>query len=283
MGDAAPFEFITRTPSGALRRFVASLWYAKGTIPYRRERIAPTGSTVAIVVLGDPIRQIPDDGRGPAFATADGLVTGPHDRPVINEPLGETHAIGIVTTTVGCEAVFGQGPATIRGRVRELAGFWPAAQELRRFLAHTQSGEQALSATEEFLLSVLGAAPTGFERCEAAVEALETDPTRPIAEIAAALNTPHNRLNRDFTRIVGLSPRTLASLLRVRRLLAGLDIGGEIDWSQLAAEFGWYDQAHLIRDFKRYTGVSPTRYVDAQRRHLTADQVGDATGFVPEA
>lgn len=276
------FQFLTRAPSGALSRFVASVWYAKGTITYRRERIAPTGSTVAIVVLGDPIRQIPEDGDGPASTTGEGLVAGPHDRPVVNEPLGETHAIGIVTTPTGCEAVFGQRPATIRGRVRELEEFWPRARALRDVLLRSESADRALAVTEEFLLDTLGTPPAGIERCEAAVAALETDPSRPIADIAAELGIPHNRLDRDFTRVVGLSPRTLASLLRVRRLLAILNVGAEIDWSQRAAELGWYDQAHLIRDFKRYTGVSPTRYVNAQRRLLTADEIGDAAGFVPE-
>ena len=53
----APFEFDyeTRAPSPALAPYCESLWFARGTVPYTRERIAPTGSTVAIVVLGDPI------------------------------------------------------------------------------------------------------------------------------------------------------------------------------------------------------------------------------------
>lgn len=53
--DGATFDFRLRTPDPPLDRAVASVWYARGTVPYRRERIAPTGSTVAIIVLGDPI------------------------------------------------------------------------------------------------------------------------------------------------------------------------------------------------------------------------------------
>jgi AraC-like DNA-binding protein len=56
----------------------------------------------------------------------------------------------------------------------------------------------------------------------------------------------------------------------------------EIPWSGLAVELGWFDQAHLIRDFKRHTGVSPSQYIAAQ---LSAPAVGDpadAAGFVPE-
>ena len=42
------FTFTQRNPPGRLARYVESIWHARGTIPYPRERIAPTGSTAAI-------------------------------------------------------------------------------------------------------------------------------------------------------------------------------------------------------------------------------------------
>jgi hypothetical protein len=124
------FDFRSMQPR-ALRRYVASLWYARGRVPYARERVAPTGSTVAVLVLGDPIVQIPDDGEGKSIRAARGFLVGPHDRPTINAPTGETYAVGIVTTPVGCEAVFGARPAELRGKVIALERAWPAARALR--------------------------------------------------------------------------------------------------------------------------------------------------------
>ena len=50
-----------------------------------------------------------------------------------------------------------------------------------------------------------------------------------------------------------------------------------------AAELGWFDQPHLIRDFKRHTGVTPSQYIEAQRAVFSpGDQTG-AAGFVPES
>ena len=46
------FAFTQRRPTGRLARYVESVWHARGQIPYARERIAPTGSTVAGIVLG---------------------------------------------------------------------------------------------------------------------------------------------------------------------------------------------------------------------------------------
>jgi methylphosphotriester-DNA--protein-cysteine methyltransferase len=83
----------------------------------------------------------------------------------------------------------------------------------------------------------------GIERCRRAVTMLEVEPTRPIASVADELGISHAYLDRESTRVVGLTPRVLARLLRMRRLLAGLDVRGAIAWADLSAESGWYDQA----------------------------------------
>jgi hypothetical protein len=66
------FAFVSRVPGVALARFVESIWYARGQISYRQERIAPTGSTVAGIVLGSPIRQTAHDGTGEALVADKG-------------------------------------------------------------------------------------------------------------------------------------------------------------------------------------------------------------------
>ena len=275
------FDFRSRRPERSLGRLVESLWYARGRIAYTREKIAPTGSSVAVFVLGDPILQTPDDGDGPTLRADRGFLIGPHDRPAINEPTGETFAVGIVSTPVGCEALFGVRPSTIRGRTIDLESAWPAAADLRAGLLACTRPEEMLDFVADHLAANQGEV-AGLDRCERAVAMLESDPRRPIADIAVELGVSHGHLDRELGRIVGLGPRALARLLRMRRLLAGIDVRGEVDWSDRAAQLGWFDQAHLIRDFKRHTGVPPSRYLAAQRAAFSADEIDDAVGFVPE-
>jgi AraC-like DNA-binding protein len=273
------FAFSRRRPSGALAPYVESVWHARGQIPYRRERIAPTGSTVAGVVLGPPIRQTPDG--GPEHLAVTGFLIGPHDRSILNEPTGHTDVVGIVTTTVGCRAVLGVDPAPLRGRVTDLFGCWPAGAGLRAdLLAGPDDPGALLDRTEAVLAAGLDGSDRGLSRCAAAVAALEADPARSIAGLAAELGVSHGHLDREFTRVVGLSPRTLARVLRVRRLLEEVDVADPVRWTRLAADLGWYDQAHLVRDVVRHTGVPPTAYLAAQRRFL--DPAEPAPGFVPE-
>lgn len=273
------FAYVARRPRRALGRFVESVWYARGRIDYPWERIAPTGSTVAVIVLGAPIVETPSDGAGEPLLATTGFLIGPHDRPVINAPVAETYCVGIVTTPVGCRAVFGVPPAPLRGRVVDLETTWPAAAPLRRALLAMSEPARMLDQVEASLRDGLRPAGATVGRCEAAIRALEADPTRGVAAHAAALGLSHGHLDREFTAIVGLSPRALSRILRMRRLLASLDVYRPVDWIGLAAELDWFDQSHLIRDFKRHTGVTPSDYLAAQRSAFTPAQA--APGFVP--
>jgi AraC-like DNA-binding protein len=264
------FTYLTRTPAPPLDRYVESIWYARGQIDHPRELIAPTGATVAAVVFGAPIRQTPHGGT--AFLATDGFLIGPHDRPIVNEPTAETHCLGIVTTPVGCRAALGIDPAGIRGRI---VG-WPPAARLRDEL--TGPPAEVLAHVEALLAAGLDETGPGLDRCARAVAALEERPTRGIAELATELGVTHGHLDREFSRVVGLGPRSLTRILRLRRLLAHIDVYGQIGWTELAGELGWFDQAHLIRDFKRHTGVTPSQYQAAQRRYGPEEI---EPGFVP--
>lgn len=272
------FTYLVREPTGLLRRYVAEVWFARGHITGTGERITPTGSTVAALVLGPPILQTPDGGGAPFLATTSFLI-GPHDRPLLNVPTGETHCVGIVTTPVGCRAVLGALPATVRGVVVGLEEGWPGAGDLRRRLLDSPDGDAMIDVVLGTLAARAPEPSADVLRCEAAVAALEADPTQPIAQVAAELGISHGHLDREFARIVGLGPRTLARILRLRRLLTAIDVFGPLAWAELAAELGWYDQAHLIRDFTRHTGVTPAAYAAAQRRGYSPDDA--APGFVP--
>jgi len=288
-----PFDFRMRTLDGPLGRAVASVWYARGTIPYRREKVAPTGSTVAVIVLGDPIIETAGGPSAVPLRADSGFLIGPHDRPVTNEPTGETFAVGIVTTPVGCRAALGLDPASVAGRVVDLAEVWAPGAGLRERLLEIARGTPGAGyGTEhpEALLDLLLAALDegldldigGLDRCERAVKLLGEDPTRPIADIAAAVGVSHGHLDREFTRVVGLSPRRLARLLRVERLLEAIDVAGAPEWADLAADLGWADQSHMIRDVKRHTGSSPSTYLAARRAFTAAAPRDESARFVPE-
>ena len=277
--DRAPFDYVSVEPEGPLRAAVAEVWYARGTIRGPRERIAPTGSTVLGIVLGDPIRQVPANGDGEPYLAERGFLIGPHDAPIVNEPLGLTWAVGVVTTPIGCRAALGADPTQLRGRIADPA--WPAFDGVREEVRSAPDSATAIAITIEALEAGLDTSDPGLPRIARAVAAIEADPVRPIADLASDLGISHGHLDREFARIVGLGPRVLARIVRLRRLVESIDVYGEVEWTRLSAELGWFDQAHLIRDFKRFAGVSPGEYAAAQRKLYAPDEAHP--GFVPEA
>jgi AraC-like DNA-binding protein len=165
----------------------------------------------------------------------------------------------------------------------DLLEAWPRAAALRDELSRCQAPIEALDIVEGILREPEPFDRQAFTRCEAAVAQLSADPTRPIGDIAAGLGVSHGYLDRQFTEQVGLSPRTLARILRMRRLLDDIDVHGSVGWADKAADLGWSDQAHLIRDFKRHTGVTPSEYLSAHRSTYDPAEADSSAGFVPEA
>nr|WP_240189371.1 helix-turn-helix domain-containing protein [Nakamurella flavida] len=67
-------------------------------------------------------------------------------------------------------------------------------------------------------------------------------------------------LQRLFAHYVGVTPKWVLSRFRMHDVVSALDAGSTAGLAELAAEFGWYDQAHFTRDFTRLVGVTPREY-----------------------
>jgi len=93
----------------------------------------------------------------------------------------------------------------------------------------------------------------------------------PVAAAAEALGWTPRRLARTVTAQVGLSPKRFGRVRRFQRLLAAAGDAAagdaaasgarpEPDWARLAAETGYYDQTHMINDFRALSGLTPGTY-----------------------
>jgi transcriptional regulator GlxA family with amidase domain len=100
---------------------------------------------------------------------------------------------------------------------------------------------------------------------ERAVEILEeTGRTPRVDELARGLPVSPSTLRRRFTAL-GVPPKRFASVLRFRRAHAYLSTTPGATWADVVARFGNSDQAHLVRDYRPFSGASPTRW-DAGHR-----------------
>ena len=82
-----------------------------------------------------------------------------------------------------------------------------------------------------------------------------------LAETAERIGVSERHLRNLFARDVGLSPKHFARISRVRRVLS---MAGRERWATVAEEAGYFDQAHMISDFRSLMGVPPGAYVSGR-------------------
>jgi AraC-like DNA-binding protein len=81
-----------------------------------------------------------------------------------------------------------------------------------------------------------------------------------VDELARRAGSSTRSLQRLFGRYVGVSPKWVILRYRLHEALERIDSGQAVDWAQLAADLGYFDQAHFIRHFKSLVGRAPEAY-----------------------
>ena len=89
-----------------------------------------------------------------------------------------------------------------------------------------------------------------------------------VSDVSTRFGIPARTLQRLFERYVGVSPKWVLRRYRVHEAAARLADGGSTaTWAEVAAELGYFDQSHFIRDFTRAVGMTPAAYADACLQH----------------
>lgn len=78
-----------------------------------------------------------------------------------------------------------------------------------------------------------------------------------VKELAECEAISERQLNRKFGQWIGISPKKFSEVVRFQSVLHSIQSGGGLDWTELALKHSFFDQAHLIRDFRRFYGDSP--------------------------
>lgn len=89
-----------------------------------------------------------------------------------------------------------------------------------------------------------------------------------VEEVSARFDIRPRTLQRLFQRYVGVSPKWVLRRYRLHEAAARLAEGTDTNWADVAAELGYFDQSHFIRDFTRAIGMTPVAYAEACRRQV---------------
>jgi AraC-like DNA-binding protein len=150
---------------------------------------------------------------------------------------------------------------------------------IRNQVGAAASPTETLRVLEEELRSRLAEAPSrGLELVRHTGGRLETfHGAVSVGALTDAAGVSGNHLATLFKSHVGVTPKRVARIYRFTRLILSVDALGPVDWSELAQAAGYFDQAHFSREFKDFTGHTPTDYL-ALRRRFPAEP-----GFPPDS
>jgi len=226
------------------------------------EPVLPDGCVEVIVHLGDPFRVRLEDGTSALQPRV--LLAGPATSPVRLMPTGRIDVIG-ARFEAGDAAGWFDEPMSVFAEqlpaLDEVSCAW--TRGLAEELAEPRAGEPWTAVLDRRLLSA--ARERGVARTHdlaLAVERVRASGGRvAVDELARELGLSTRQLERRFLARVGVGPKVFARIVRFQRalrLLRGARAGA---LAAVAARAGYYDQAHLVRDFTAFAGCSPGRFL----------------------
>ncbi|MEL7447305.1 MAG: helix-turn-helix domain-containing protein, partial [Pseudomonadota bacterium] len=91
-----------------------------------------------------------------------------------------------------------------------------------------------------------------------------------VAEVVADLGVGQRQLDREFKRIVGVSPKYFCSALQLGKALMALFENDDAYLTELAGDAGYYDQSHFIAAMQRFVAQSPGKFLESETSLLAS-------------
>ena len=275
------FDFRSFAPPAALKPVLRSSFYARGRISYRSDKILPNGLVVALFFLGAPHRlgKAADPGNNPVYAHS--CLHGVQTSPVYNTPSAETHVLGLLFEPIGFHALFLTDMERLVDVTVDARDVLPL--RLIDFIDDVKSRANSMAAhgaLHQFLLKEPKQTPPDW--LQGLYSAIKVSQGMlPLAGAYDDIGLSARHINARFKASVGVSPKVLCRIYRLEALLEGID-PSSVNWADLAHRFGYFDQAHFNREFRLFSGLSPSAYLEQRRRDLPDLAKGESVHFAPQ-
>lgn len=249
-------EYLEVAPAPSLRALIRCYWQLRGEGAGAAvaEPALPDGSPELIFNLGDSFEQLEPDGRVVRQPAA--FLVGQITRPFLVRPTGRTDLIAVRFESHGAALLHDNmrdltdrhlGINSLRGGV-----LLPVADALARAVDTAERTDLLDSAFEG-----LAAGRVPDPRVATAVSGIRrAHGNLRCDDLAAELGLTPRSLQRLFARQVGITPKLLTRIVRFQRIfVTRRDDPG--NFARVAAQCGYSDQSHLVRDFRDFAGMPP--------------------------
>lgn len=251
-------------PSASLRPYVAHYagWRQHG-VPAMTHRGLPSPYLTLVLTLDDPLVVLAHPDHRQAPGSYDALIGGLHLAPALLAHGGRQSGVQVAVRPLGCRALFGLPAGELGGLDLDLADLLGAlgVEELRHRLRTAPTWPARFAALDAALTTLARRhdAEVHPDVTHAYRRLLATGGRLPVRDLAGEVGWSPRHLTDRFRRETGLGLKEAARVVRFDRARRALTPGTPL--AGLAADAGYYDQAHLTREFRALAGCSPSRWL----------------------
>ncbi|WP_280233300.1 AraC family transcriptional regulator [Nocardia cyriacigeorgica] len=258
-------EVVTARPAPGLAAFIDRyIGYRMSGYPPGLHRGLPSRHMTFIVAIGPTIDVVTQTDAAQAPADYRCVLSGLQQGPAAIAHDGNQEGVAIELTPLGCRALFGMPAGELWNISVELADVTgPVAGQLAEELNLSPEWPRRFEACDRVLTRLAHPDRVVAPELSWAWRAVVgSGGTLPVAPLAERIGWSRQHLTRRFGTEFGLSPKLAARIARFDRAKAMLArTPSFVSIAQIAATCGYYDQAHLNRDFAELAGCSPTMWL----------------------
>ncbi|MCM3873354.1 MAG: helix-turn-helix domain-containing protein [Pyrinomonadaceae bacterium] len=267
-----------RFPQPPLSQFVENLWLVHGFVAdYTREKILPDGAIELIFDLDPEPKSIFEDEVSTRVRTVKkAWISGERTRYIVIGAARNQSMVGVRFRPGGAYPFFRFPISELTESVTELDLIWGRlVDEIRDELSGIESPDARLLRLELLLMRQVQRSLEPNRLIAFAVQQLQHSPQfLAIRDLASMVGISQKHLISQFERVVGLRPKSFARVCKFQSVINLIEKQDQIEWSAIASDCGYYDQAHFIKEFQAFSGLNPSDYVN---------QRGDYVNYIPIA
>lgn len=242
-------------PQPPLNRYVECFWTLEGASTLAQpERILPDGCIELILNFGAQFSQHCDDTQK---LQPRNFLVGQMTGPIMITPSGPVQLIGIRFHPGGTLPFVRMPLHEVTDQVVELGSFSSALErDLLRVAERPNLLSQKIRAIEEFLTTSLTNSRHDSWSMTIAARIIESRGLVAVEELATDAGISSRQLERRFLSDIGVGPKLLVRIIRFQQVFRAVEQSNNA-WAEIALACGYYDQAHLIRDFNQFAQQTP--------------------------
>ena len=265
-----PVRYKKLIPRVRLRPYVESIWCQEDLKNaafenYAPTKVLPSGKVDILFHFRDPFIEFNGD---EAEMRPRSYVAGQRTKPSYVAATGQTGIIIVNFRPWSASAFFGVGIDEIKDLCIDLRVLTDPVKVavLEDRLQEKAKISERIFLVEEFLCGILTKNRIDGLVARSTLEMAKDLDVPNISQLAKWLNISRRHFIRRFKRSVGLGPKQFANIIRFQKAVQNAAV--EPSWSQVAMSCGYFDQSHLIKEFRRFSGLSPREMIS--RHHETA-------------